>query len=253
MGKDYRESHKEERVARQYEERVYGEGSYDDMLWRWEQGMLRREMDDLKANTRTVSLLDFATGTGRILSFLENEVADAVGVDNAEAMLSFARTRVRKAALVRADITQEDALAGREFDLITAFRFFLNAQPELRDAALAALLPKLRDEHSLFIFNIHGNLISYRFFTKLWYALRGRRLNAMTVWQAKELAERHGLKVVRWYGFGVKPKFLYRWFGPRFMFWVDSMLSFIPGVRYVSYDLVFVCKRQNNFQGHKIQ
>jgi|SRR3989344_4338755 len=257
--KDYRESHKEERIARQYEEVVYRKNSYDDMLWKWEQGVLGCEVKNFKKQKSAISLLDFATGTGRILAFLEDKVETALGVDNAEVMLVHARSRVKKAELLCVDITNleaelplgssaskwQDVLAGKQFDLITAFRFFLNAQPELRNAALRILIPKLRNEHSLFIFNIHGNLWSHRLFSKVWYAMRGRRLNTMTVSEVRRLAKRHGLEIVRWYGFGVKPKFLYRLFGAQFMFAVDSLLSKIPGMKYISYDLIFVCRKKN--------
>ena len=243
--KDYKQSHVEERIARQYEEVVYRVGSYDDMLWRWEQDILAREIVKLKKVSPRVSFLDFATGTGRILSFLEDTVTEATGVDNAEAMLRHARLRVRNAELILADLTQEDALAGRSFDIITAFRFFLNAQTDLRDTAFRVLAPKLRGADACFIFNIHGNLWSHRLFSKWWYMLRGRQLNTMTIWQAKRLVRAHGLEVARWYGFGVQPKFLYRLFGPKFMYAVDLMLSKIPGMKYVSYDLIFVCRKKN--------
>ncbi|TSC71885.1 MAG: type 12 methyltransferase [Parcubacteria group bacterium Gr01-1014_70] len=247
--KDYRTSHASERIATQYENVVYRAGSYDDMLWKWERGILAREVADLKKIAARVSLLDFATGTGRIVCFLESDVAEAVGVDNAEAMLVRARSHVKKAELVLADLTSQDVLMGKSFDVITAFRFFLNAQPELRDAAFRVLAPKLRDEHSVFIFNVHGNLASHRFFTKLWYALRGKRLNTMTVRQAKHMVEQHGLEVTHWYGFGVKPKFLYRLLGGRFMYTTDLLFSKIPGAKYVSYDLIFVCKRSGAHSG----
>ena len=241
--KDYRLSHTSERIVKQYEEVIYHAGSYDDMLWQWEKRVLEQEMRELKKNVRDVEYFDFGCGTGRILVFLEGDAVRSVGVDNAEAMIRVARERVKNAELVVADITHTDALSGNVFDLITAFRVFLNSQPPLREEMLAVLVPKLRDEYSIFIFNIHGNLASYRFFTKLWYMARGQRLNTMTVGEAKRMAERHGLEVIRWYGFGVKPKIFYRWFGARFMFAVDSLLAKIPGMKYVSYDLVFVCRK----------
>ncbi len=241
--KDYKRSHMEERIARQYEEVVYRAGSYDDMLWQWEQGILWRELDWLKKEIPNVSMLDFAAGTGRILAFLEDKVGLAVGIDNAEAMLARARACVKKAELICADITESDVLIGKQFDYITAFRFFLNAEPDLRDAAFQALVPKLRDERSVFIFNIHGNLWSHRLFSKLWYRMRGRRLNTMTVRQVRQLVRRHGLEVVRWCGFGVKPKIFYRIFGARFMFAIDSLLAQIPWMKYISYNLIFVCRR----------
>lgn len=241
--KDYRLSHTSERIARQYEDIVYKEGSYDDMLWQWEQGILERELGELQRTTRDIEYLDFGCGTGRILVFLEDKVATSVGVDPAEAMLARACIRVRKAELIHADITQEDVLFGKQFDLITAFRIFLNSQPELRDEMFQVLLPKLRNKHSLFVFNIHGNLWSHRIFTKLWLWLRGKRLSAATKNEMRALARRHGLEIVRWYGFGLLPKIIYRVIGSPVAFRIDKLFSWIPGARHVSYDLVFVCKK----------
>ena len=244
--KDYRVSHTEERIAKQYEEVVYKECSYDDMLWKWEQGILTREVVELKSVVSDIEYLDFGCGTGRILGFLEEKVSRAVGVDPAEAMVTIARGRIKRADLIVADITRHDVLSGQVFDLITAFRIFLNSQPELRDEMFQVLTPKLRGADARFIFNIHGNLWSHRLFSKLWYKLQGKRLNTMTVRQIHRLAEKHGLEVVRWYGFGVKPKFLYRLLGAKFMFAADSLLSKIPGMRYLSYDLVFVCRKSRS-------
>lgn len=242
--KDYRISHTSERIVRQYEEVVYRAGSYDDMLWQREKEILKQEVEKLRKQVRDIEYLDFGCGTGRILVFLEEYMRRSVGVDPAEAMIAVARECSKQAELVVADITRDDTLSGQQFDLITAFRVFLNSQPDLREEMLSVLVPKLRDDRSRFIFNIHGNLISFRFFTKLWYMLRGRRLNTMTVSAVKHMAERHGLEIVRWYGFGVKPKIFYRLLGARFMFAVDSLLSKIPWMKYISYDLVFVCKRR---------
>ena len=70
-------------------------------------------------------IFDFGCGTGRILAYLEERVARAVGVDPAETMVQVARQRVRRAELVVADITRNDVLSGDMFDVITAFRIFL--------------------------------------------------------------------------------------------------------------------------------
>lgn len=215
------------------------------MLWQWEQGVLECEIVELHKEAGDIAYLDFGCGTGRILVYLEEKVGRAVGVDPAEAMVKVARERVRHAELVVADITQQDVLSGQMFDLITAFRIFLNSQPSLREEMFSVLAPKLCDKNSVFIFNIHGNLWSHRLFSKLWYMLRGGRLNTMTVSQVHRLVKRHGLEIVRWYGFGVKPKLFYRLLGARFMFAVDSLLARIPGMKYVSYDLIFVCRKKN--------
>ncbi|OGZ43170.1 MAG: hypothetical protein A3J55_02075 [Candidatus Ryanbacteria bacterium RIFCSPHIGHO2_02_FULL_45_17b] len=243
MKTDYRISHQSEQVSRVYDEVLYKQGTYDDALWRWEQCILEKEITLLQTKATPISLLDFACGTGRILTFLENKVNNAVGVDIAEEMLSRARQVVQNARLIKADLTRIDALRGEPFDLVTAFRFFLNAEPVLREEAMAVLFQKLRNQDSLLIFNIHGNLWSHRVFTKIGLWFRGKRLSVSTRREMELLARRHGLEMARWYGFGILPKIAYRVIGSRIAHGIDKILSHIPGMRFISYDLVFVCKK----------
>ncbi len=226
-----------------YDEILYRHGSYDSFLWLSEQEILRHEFADMRRYASRISYLDFACGTGRILAFAEQFADNAVGVDIADEMLERARGIVKKSELVCADITREDPLGARRFDIITAFRFFLNAEPALRQEAMAALAARLRDDKSMLIFNMHGNLWSHRIFTKIGLQLKGKHLSASTRRAMELLAERQGLRVVRWYGFGVVPKVLYRIFGSVLMYRLDIILSYVPGMRYVSYDLVFVCRK----------
>lgn len=242
--KDYRVSHLGKRKSTQYEDIIYSAGSYDDILWEEEKKVLDREYMLLKKVTKDIDYLDFACGTGRILTYLEDRTEHSVGVDISSSMLAKARGKTRRSELLEADLTVKDDLLGNMFDCITAFRFFLNAQDDMRHDALRILSAKLKDEHSIFIFNIHGNILSHRFLTKLWYLLRGRMLNAMSYWEVRKLAAQHGLRIVRYYGFGIIPKFFYRVLRSSMLLPLDRFLSRIPGARYVSYNMIFVCVRQ---------
>ncbi|TSC79446.1 MAG: type 12 methyltransferase [Parcubacteria group bacterium Gr01-1014_29] len=143
MKTNYRISHQSERVSEIYDEVLYRPGTYDDALWQEEKRVLQRELSQLEKDVANISYLDFACGTGRLLSFLEDRVNEAVGVDIAEEMLGRARKIVHRARVIRADSTREDPLAGEVFDFITAFRFFLNAEPALREEALPKILYRL--------------------------------------------------------------------------------------------------------------
>ena len=105
--------------------------------------------------------LDFACGTGRILGYLSPYCRSAVGVDISASMLDVARGNETRAEIMEADITRDDILGKREFDLITAFRFFPNAEFELRKEALGALARHLSGEGVL-VFNNHKNAGSLR-------------------------------------------------------------------------------------------
>lgn len=241
--KDYRLSHLNKAKSIQYEKDIYRLDSYDDMLWRIEQEVLEKEINQLSQAVNKIHYLDFACGTGRILSFLENKVESSTGIDISPSMLAIAGQKVRRSKLIMHDLTDSDILRGEYFDLITAFRFFLNSQPSMRDVALRVLVPKLRNHTSLFIFNIHGNIWSYRLLTKFYYGMRGRRLNTLSYWQAKRMARTAGLDVIQYYGVGVLPKIFYRWGSTKQLIALDHFLSRIPIFKYLSYNMIFVCRR----------
>ena len=83
------------------------------------------------------SAADFACGTGRVLEFLGRRFPHPVGIDVSPDMLALARDRCPEASFITGDVTTAPDLAPGPFDLITAFRFFLNAEPKLRDEVMA--------------------------------------------------------------------------------------------------------------------
>jgi len=159
---DYRTTHMgPESWAKDYDAKLFAPGSFDAAIWESEQRLLDRIV--LEHVPRRQRYLDFACGTGRVLSHLERSFATSVGLDISATMLGVARERVRTARLVEGDPTRDPGvLGGRRFDFISAFRFFLNAQPSLRDAAMGFLASALRDNDSRLLFNVHGNRFSTR-------------------------------------------------------------------------------------------
>ena len=73
------------------------------------------------------------------MSYLEDRTKSAVGVDLSPSMLEVARKNKRSAEIIEADLTRSDVLGDRKFNLITAFRFFPNAEAELRSEAMQVL------------------------------------------------------------------------------------------------------------------
>lgn len=207
---DYRTSHVgAQSWAQDYDAKLFAPGSFDAAIWEREQLLLDRMVQQHVAQRE--SYLDFACGTGRVLSYLEPHFQTAVGLDISATMLAVARERVRAASLVQADATLNPAaLDRRRFDFVTAFRFFLNAQPSLRDAAMAFLASTLKDRDSRLLFNVHGNRYSSRALLAAKAMITREQFASMSVRESIELAARHGLEVVEWDGIGSYDKSLLR-------------------------------------------
>jgi predicted TPR repeat methyltransferase len=192
----YKESHKYAGKGAEYEQ-YYETDAWEKFLWSCEQEIILRILDKYLAG-REIRLLDFACGTGRIAAFLENRVTTATGVDVSGSMLEVARNKLRRTEIIETDITTGDALKGRKFNLITAFRFFLNAESQLRSAAMKALA-ELLDDDGMLVFNNHHSLGSP------WIRLLHRRhlrknpdgiFNVMSIDQMNSLAESAGLEII---------------------------------------------------------
>jgi len=190
-------------------EALYATDAWHKRLWSSEQRVLDRILTE-NYRGKPVKLLDFACGTGRITSFLEDKVHEATGVDVSEPMLAVARDKLKRTRLLRADLTQNNPFGQETFNLITAFRFFVNAEPKLRTAAIK-VLSSLLSEDGLLVFNNHQNLLSLSMLCGRLADKARRRTprNMMTLSLCRALAAEAGLNVVRVYsvGFLHLPKF----------------------------------------------
>lgn len=231
-----------EDVVLMYDRQVYAPESWHSWIWHLEQTQVRPLIRGLVAGRGESLALDFATGTGRVLKLLEDEVPAVVGIDTSPAMLAAARARVPRARLVLGDLLEEPSLIGTGFDIITAFRFFLNVEPGLRRPVLMDLSGRLRDRDSRLIFNVHRNshgLDGFPARTRAWNE------QTMSAGEAKRLAADCGLEVVTWWGFGLAPA-AERYLRPAQGVFrkVDRAFAGSSALRPLSRDLVFVCRRR---------
>ena len=191
-----------------YEAGEYGEGSYSWLLWQLEQEVLVDIVRRFRESRNNITYLDFASGTGRIVTFMEEKVDDSTSIEISEAMAEVAKSKLHKTHVLCADITSPGANHEGVYDLITAFRFFLNAEPSLRKAAMRQLALRLRDESSQLIFNNHGNLWSIKILAwPLHRILRKRsgwvpKGNYLRHAEIVELLDQSDLKIVRQEGVG---------------------------------------------------
>jgi SAM-dependent methyltransferase len=136
--------------------------------------------------------LDFACGTGRITQTVAPMTAEATGVDISPSMLQEAQRKCPNVRFVHADLTRAEVDLG-QFDLITSFRFFGNAQDELRTNVLRTLNLRLRDGGYLIV-NNHRN--PYSISSTL---LRLAGINAgldLTHFKFKRILKAHGFEIV---------------------------------------------------------
>lgn len=201
---DYRSSHLEE--GEEYHAKFYKQ-IYRAVIWEIEQSILL-QLADRFPERATVSLMDFACGTGRVLQTLAPRAGKAVGVDISASMLEVARRLVPEAEIHCCDLTRSGELDGRHFSMITAFRFFPNAEPALRDEAMAKLA-QLLDQDGILIINNHRRHGSSKYRLRKTLGALGlakrKDLHSMSDTEVHELAARHGLQVASEHHAGVLP------------------------------------------------
>ena len=193
---DYRASH----LAKggQYDASL-AESPFDAYMSAWE----RKHLPNLLRRFYPAGpqrYLDFACGTGRITEQVAPLAKQSTGVDISPTMIEEARKKCPQTRFQLADLTYQDPHLG-DFDLITSFRFFGNAQDELREGVLKALSRRLVAGGHLVI-NSHRNP---RALYALFNRLTGGDAGAMDLHLPKlrALLVRHDLHIVAMQPIGV--------------------------------------------------
>jgi SAM-dependent methyltransferase len=198
----YRESHLGAEKAREYDADLWDVRAAKGLTWQLERRLIGRVLDALPEQPRTA--VDFACGTGRVLSFLAGRGIEVTGVDISPDMLALARLHCPGATLVEGDVTRDRDLVSGQYDLATAFRFFLNADPSLRAGALRWLRRSVRPG-GLLVANFHLNPYSAR---GLYTRARQRGDDAqstMSVNQARRLLRMGGFRTLSVHGYDFLP------------------------------------------------
>ena len=240
MSDDYRYSHLPSGTGENYHRR-FSVNPQRAMVWELEKRILDRIVQEFFGDGDLVHL-DFACGTGRVVTHLENRTRVSVGVDLSPSMLEVARRHLRHSQLIEADITRDDVLGSRTFNLITAFRFFPNAQVELRCEAMQALRRHLAEDGYL-VFNNHKNWGSLT--NRLARFCRRGGRDGMTMAAVEDLVEGNGLDIVRTYHLCVLPASERRQLLPCFVLRpIEGALSRCRLFRSLAANLIFVCRRR---------
>jgi SAM-dependent methyltransferase len=169
-----------------------------------------------KIDSKNKKVMDFACGSGRWTQYLEDKFKNVCGLDVSKKMIEYAKRKCKKSEFILVDITSTkdyEKLKGKKFDVITAFRFYKNAESELRQAATIELGKYLKDE-GYFIFDLHLNTFSLMgIFACILRLLKINSLFGMgelsvktiSLWDIRKIFKDTGLKIVDYYGMGILP------------------------------------------------
>ncbi|MCF7973903.1 MAG: class I SAM-dependent methyltransferase [Phycisphaerae bacterium] len=249
---DYRNEFKKD--AQAYERIV--QSKHIQLIYTLEKAVLARVFSEMGAQDKT--LMDFACGSGRWTRVLEDCFSDTLGVDVSEQMIAVAREKCRKAQFVVTDITSDgvdQALDGQTFDVITAFRFYKNAQASLRQAATQAL-PKYLKEDGVFIFDLHLNTFSCMgLLASLMRLLRFPKLlgmselliRTMSLADIKRLFKDSEFEVMDYYGMGVLPGRANMVLLPRpWLYKIETFFTQRKILRGISYNILVIARKKSS-------
>lgn len=238
----YRDSHMHK--GAEYEESFHTI-PHRAMMWRLEQraieSLVRRFLPGGVGD-----YLDFACGTGRVLALLSPRATRATGLDISPTMLEVARGQAPAAEIICGDLTREPLLGNRQFDLITAFRFFPNAEDDLRREAMERLATHLRPG-GILILNNHRNphssvRIALRALGREGEEPAGSRL--MRHAEVADLVGAAGLRIVRQEPLGSIPMDEGYFYGPPGLVEAsERLLSRIPLTWRLAQNVVYACRR----------
>ena len=249
---DYRNEFKKD--AQAYDRIV--QSKHIRLIYRLEKEVLRDVFSRLPCQDPKV--MDFACGSGRWTRVLETLSDRTLGVDVSPQMISRAKETCRMTEFVVTDITSEqvsDALCGRKFNVITAFRFYKNAQDALRQSVTDAL-PTYLEEEGLFVFDLHlnthsfmgllANLMRLLQFPRL-FGMSELLIRTMSMADVKRLFADSAFEVVDYYGMGFLPGRSNTVLLPQK--WLYSLEAFFTRrqlFRRLSYTLLIIAKKRNH-------
>ena len=240
---DYRLSHVNPGRGAKYDS-LYSPGSALAFYWdHFERPYLQAQFAKAAAGRTRARYLDFACGTGRILSLGAATLPDAVGIDVSAPMSDVARSKVPAARIIRGDVLTEPIEVGT-FDVITLFRFLVRAGA-LREEVVGWLRGHIASD-GVFIVNNHRNANSIRGLVfRVVERIRrsGAEAEILSDREVRALLARCGFRVVDDFAFGVVPSYRGHLVVPRpLLLWVERRAVASGFLRKVAKNRVYVCR-----------
>ena len=226
-------------------------------IYQMEHAILKDIFYRLRSSDPETAYLDYACGTGRIITLFGGLIRTKVGVDTSAGQLAIARQKAPDAEFLEGNVvTDPDLLGSRRFNLITAFRLLLNLEPQNRAPILRALADRLTQDGYLVVDN-HMNRYSVLGLAALFAnkVLRmpkkpvfppGRRgiISTMSQSEMQKVLTDAGLEAVEVHRIFVLPGhnrlqlLPTRWLVP-----VETLFSRVPGLNRLAKNQIYVCRR----------
>jgi SAM-dependent methyltransferase len=244
----YRERFSDHSIAAKYDLVIYSKDSLSDAVWQLESAILEEIVAKMRQRKKRIEYLDFACGTGRIISFLEDKVDKATGIDVSHFMLNRAANKVKRARFLCRDITLAEAAVEDQYDLITCFRFLKNAEADLRQAALHQLAKRLRDADSRLVVNCHGgNPFSFKIVLVPYHWLKALRAGQeppkyVTNGRLRKMIQKAGLHIEKRIGYGFISGKLFNLFPSSWALWIERNLCGAAFIQALGANQLFVCR-----------
>lgn len=196
----YSSSHRGEEKAIGYET-TYSRGYYANE-WIWEEQPLVRQTFLGLQKSGCTTLTDFACGTGRITAVAEDYFDVVQGVDISPEMLALAARNCQAATF---SLSTERVIEDESQDVVSAFRFFLNAEDELRSESMGRISRWIRPG-GYFLANTHAQPLSPLGLTNEARHLVGGSARSLSVRSLTHLIEDNGLSVEKVTHYGLFPR-----------------------------------------------
>lgn len=240
----YRTSHAKSGYGKHYA-MTYKDGYY---AYQWQQ-IEKPLLDDLFtaiSEGGNKKYLDFACGTGRILGVGEQYFQNSTGVDISAEMLAVAEKNCQTSKLIQQDITKQPLKY--KYDIVTAFRFFLNAEDELTDDVLRTLHSFLLVDDGILLLNIHVNANSpLGLFYKTRNAIQGKNsANTKTYRDMEVILLKNGfiIEKVYWYSFLPRTGWYFNWVSKYLMVPVETVFKKVPFLRFFAQCFLIQCRKR---------
>ena len=235
----YSESHKKPGKGVSYHDSFQSQG-YRKMIWKLEKQYLKKILLDNFKNKK-IKHLDFACGTGRILKHLEDETISSLGIDISNEMIRVARKNVRS-KIIEGDVIRDNLLNDKKFNLITAFRFFPNAEEYLRKGVLNNIIPHLVN-NGLLVFNNHRNKDS--FFEKFIRIVFRKQYRGMNLNDVMLMVKDYNLELIDVYSMGLLRDSFKKKIPFSFLYIVELLLGKFFRFSDYGYNQIYVFRKKN--------